>query len=161
MKKITLPLILLLALSLSTAYAQAPDGETYTVQKDDWLSKIAEKEYGDPMAYPVIVEATNAKAAEDDSFSVINDPDVIEVGQKLWLPAQAEAQAPALKPEDVVGIYKTFLPGASSPGLDETLYLNFDNSVRWVTNPTRPRRSSSAMSRRSTPSSVTAPFWGS
>lgn len=43
-------------------------------------------------AYPVIVEATNAKAAEDDSyaacysFAAIENPDLIEVGQKLWIP---------------------------------------------------------------------------
>ena len=38
-----LPLVLALALSLSPAYAQAPDGEAYTVQAGDWLSKLAEK----------------------------------------------------------------------------------------------------------------------
>jgi hypothetical protein len=131
-KSLLLIVLALFGLSLTLAYAQAPDGQEYVVQKDDWLSKIAEKEYGDPLTYPAIVQATNAKAAEDESFSVIEDPDVIEVGQKLWLPAQAETQAPAFQAEDVIGIYKTFLPGASSPGLDETLYLNFDNTVRWV-----------------------------
>ncbi|HEY83667.1 MAG TPA: DUF333 domain-containing protein [Chloroflexi bacterium] len=44
------------------------------------------------MAYPAIIEATNAKAAADDSFAVIDNPDVIEVGQKLWIPA-ADAEA--------------------------------------------------------------------
>ena len=43
--------------------AQAPGGEAYTVQVDDWLSTIAEKGYGDSLAYPAIVAATNAKAA--------------------------------------------------------------------------------------------------
>ncbi len=106
--------------------AQTPEGREYTVQADDWLSKLAQKEYGDPLAYPVIVEATNARAAEDDSFVVITNPDIIEIGQKLWLPAPVE------EPASVAGIYKTFLPGASSPGLDRTLYLNFDNTVRWL-----------------------------
>jgi Cu-Zn family superoxide dismutase len=63
------------------------DGEEYIVQADDWLSKLADKFYGDISAYPVIVDATNAKAAEDESFAVIDNPDVIEVGQKLWIPA--------------------------------------------------------------------------
>ncbi|MCB0164935.1 MAG: alpha/beta fold hydrolase, partial [Anaerolineae bacterium] len=54
-----------------------------------WLSTIAEKQYGDPLAYAAIIEATNAKAAEDESFTVIDDPGVIEVGQKLWLPTEA------------------------------------------------------------------------
>jgi sugar lactone lactonase YvrE len=61
-------------------------GQEYIVQADDWLSKIADKFYGDIFAYPTIVEATNAKAAEDDSFAVIDNPDLIEIGQKLWIP---------------------------------------------------------------------------
>jgi LysM repeat protein len=73
-----------------------PDGQEYVVQANDWLSRLAEKFYGDVMAYPTIVEATNAKAAEDNSFAVINNPDVIEVGQKLWIPnAPAGGTAPA------------------------------------------------------------------
>ncbi len=80
--------------------AQAPEGSEYVVQADDWLSKIAEKELGDALAYPAIVEATNAKAAEDASFTAITDPNVIDVGQKLWLPAPAgsAAMAPAPAP---------------------------------------------------------------
>ena len=34
--------------------------ENYTVQADDWLSKLADKFYGDIFAYPAIFEATNA-----------------------------------------------------------------------------------------------------
>ncbi len=94
MKKLFL-VFAILALSLFVvggvlAAPSAQGGEEYTVQAGDWLSKIAEKYYGDIMAYPTIVEATNAKAAEDDSFAVIDNPDVIEVGQKLWIPAAAE-----------------------------------------------------------------------
>ena len=66
-------------------------GQEYTVQADDWLSKLAEKNYGDVLAWPVIWRATNAKAEEDASFAAIPDPDVIEVGQKLWIPDEAEA----------------------------------------------------------------------
>lgn len=92
MKKTALCLALVLALSLSISAAlaappaQEAGGEEYIVQKGDWLSKIADRYYGDPMAYPAIVEATNAKAAEDDSFAVIDNPDLIFVGQKLWIP---------------------------------------------------------------------------
>ena len=82
-KSLLLIILTLFGLSLSPAYAQAPEGQEYTVQKDDWLSKIAEKEYGDPLAYPAIVEATNAKAAEDDGFIVITNPHVIKVGQTV------------------------------------------------------------------------------
>ena len=97
MQKTTSILIvtLFLALNLNSISAQAPTGREYVVQADDWLSKIAEKEYGDPLAFPAIVEATNAKAAEDSSFTPIDNPDVIEIGQKLWLPTLPEFEAPA------------------------------------------------------------------
>jgi hypothetical protein len=61
-------------------------GQAYIVQADDWLSKLADKFYGDIFAYPTIVEATNAKAKEDSSFATITNPDLIEIGQKLWIP---------------------------------------------------------------------------
>ena len=57
---------------------------------------------GNVLAYPAIVEATNAKAAEDASFATIEDPNVIVIGQKLWLPGtgtsdsgEVEAPTPA------------------------------------------------------------------
>jgi hypothetical protein len=98
MRKVTLVItIFVLGLSVSVASAAPPGqdtGEVYTVQKDDWLSKIAEKYYGDMFAYPLIVEATNAKAAEDASFALIDNPDRLEIGQKLWIPdAAGMAQA--------------------------------------------------------------------
>jgi nucleoid-associated protein YgaU len=37
------------------------------VQADDWLSNLADKFYGDLLAYPAIVEATNQQNAADDS----------------------------------------------------------------------------------------------
>ena len=52
----------LLATLLGVAYA-APlqqGGEEYTVQADDWLSKLAEKNYGDVLAWPVIWKGTLA-----------------------------------------------------------------------------------------------------
>ena len=81
----------LLVGALGVAQAAPPaqteaEGQEYIVQADDWLSKLADKFYGDIFAYPSIVEATNAKAAEDDSFAVIDNPDLIEIGQKLWIP---------------------------------------------------------------------------
>ncbi|MCB0165498.1 MAG: extracellular solute-binding protein [Anaerolineae bacterium] len=67
------------------------EGITYVVQADDWLSRLAEKFYGDRLAYPAIVDATNAKAAEDNSYTVIDNPDVIDIGQKLFIPTTQEA----------------------------------------------------------------------
>ncbi len=71
------------------------------VQADDWLSKIAEKFYGDPLAYPAIADATNAKAQTDASYATIANADLIEVGWKLCIPAAAEAEASLAKPETV------------------------------------------------------------
>ena len=62
------------------------------VQADDWLSKIAEKIYGDVLAYPAIAEATNAKSVEDNTFAKIENVDVIEVGWKLCVPSLADAE---------------------------------------------------------------------
>lgn len=92
-----LPLVLLLVLTSAPVIAapawQVPDGEAYTVQGGDWLSKIAEKYYSDAQQYPTIIEATNAKAAQDPSFTTINNPDLIEIGQKLWVPIQRDENA--------------------------------------------------------------------
>lgn len=79
--------------------AADPPGEgiEYIVQPGDWLTKIAIAYYGDPDAYRDIVEATNAKAAEDASFAVIRNANYLEVGQKLWLPRQP-GMAPKVTP---------------------------------------------------------------
>lgn len=72
--KLFIPFILVLLAALPTAVlaqegGEAMEGEAmmaevscqqdYTVQSDDWLSKIAEKFYGDVLAFPAIAEATN------------------------------------------------------------------------------------------------------
>lgn len=67
--------------------------EEYTVQADDWLSKISEKLLGDVLAYPAIAAATNQKHAADATFVEIANLDVIEVGWKLCVPGAEEAQA--------------------------------------------------------------------
>jgi nucleoid-associated protein YgaU len=54
-----------------------PAGKTYTVVKGDSLSKIARREYGDANKWRKIFEANK---------DVIDDPDLIEVGQDLIIP---------------------------------------------------------------------------
>ncbi len=76
-----------------TAQTEVTCTETVAVQADDWLSKLAEKYYGDPLAFPAIFEATNAKAASDDSFTPIDNPNLIEVGWNLCIPSAGDAQA--------------------------------------------------------------------
>lgn len=82
--------------------------ETYTVQADDWLSKIADKFLGDTLAYPAIAAATNEAHAGDASFAAIANPDEIEVGWKVCIPSAEQAQAllaaaapPALEPANL------------------------------------------------------------
>lgn len=67
--------------------------EEYTVQVDDWLSKISEKLLGDVLAFPAIAEATNQKHATDATFAEVTNADVIEVGWKLCIPGAEDAQA--------------------------------------------------------------------
>jgi hypothetical protein len=51
--------------------------EFYVIQKGDSLSKIAEQYYGDPMKYPIILEANR---------EVIKDADLIYPGQTIRIP---------------------------------------------------------------------------
>jgi iron complex transport system substrate-binding protein len=63
------------------------------VQTDDWLSKLADKYYGDALAFPAIVAATNQHHAADDSFAYIASPHLIEPGWKLCVASPADATA--------------------------------------------------------------------
>ena len=94
-KTIILFVLLLFALTVGFAGAArlSQGGEDYTVQADDWLSKLADKFYGDPFSWPAIWLATNQKATEDDGYANIVNPNIIEVGQKLWIPTADEAGA--------------------------------------------------------------------
>lgn len=93
--KIALLLVFLFTLSPIATHAQeAVTCETdVVVQVNDWLSKIADKFYGDVLAFPAIVEATNAAASTDSSYAVIDNPDVIEPGWKLCIPSVEDAEA--------------------------------------------------------------------
>lgn len=54
-----------------------PEARFYTVEKGDYLSKIAKAMYGDAMKYPVIFEANKP---------MLTDPDKIYPGQVLRIP---------------------------------------------------------------------------
>ena len=100
---LVLSLLALFTVQSVAAAAPAPQEsmgceQEVVVQADDWLSKIAEKVYGDVLAYPAIAEATNAQHAVDDSFAMIENVDVIEVGWKLCVPSPADAQAMINRP---------------------------------------------------------------
>lgn len=85
--------------------------QTYIVQQGDWLSTIARQAYGDSLAWSAIVDATNAAARSDATFTAITNPERIEVGQKLCLPVRA-GTPPALPPS---------LVAAATPALTATL----------------------------------------
>jgi len=97
---LTILLVLAFVLSLTphtTSAAPVWQGvaceEDVVVQADDWLSKLADKFYGDVLAFPAIVEATNQAHAADDSYARIDNSDVIDVGWKLCVPNTEDAQA--------------------------------------------------------------------
>jgi peptide/nickel transport system substrate-binding protein len=86
----------MLAIAAPVAVAAPPvqdGGQDYVVVNDDWLSKLADKYLGNLLAYPAIMELTNQKAAEDSSYTTITNPDLIEVGWKIYIPSAAEAEA--------------------------------------------------------------------
>jgi ABC-type transport system substrate-binding protein len=125
-------LLLMIAATLVPAPAVAQDEVTcesdVVVQADDWLSKIADKFYGNVLAFPAIADATNAKAASDDSYTTISDVNIIEPGWKLCLPSTAEVQD--LLTEEVMvaapreGGTITVVQGPEPVSLDPTIDIN-------------------------------------
>ncbi len=94
-KKLILIITIIAMLGLFTlpVAAQGPScADDYTVQANDWLSKLADRYFGSIFAYPAIVDATNLAAQSDDSYSKIVNPDEIEVGQKLCIPDKQVAE---------------------------------------------------------------------
>lgn len=97
-KVILLTCLLMLSITAVIALAAPPQQGTtceqdYVVQADDWLSKLADKYYGDLLAYPAIFDATNAAATEGGVYAPIANPDAIEVGQTLCIPSAADVEA--------------------------------------------------------------------
>jgi peptide/nickel transport system substrate-binding protein len=84
-------IVTLLPMAGLASAAPPAQEEVYTVQKDDSLWGLAEKYLGSGSAYPAIVMATNAKFKEDETFTYIADPGLIQPGWKLVIPGTAEA----------------------------------------------------------------------
>lgn len=96
MKKVlTIALIFLLGMAAlpvaSSAQASIACEFEYTVQAGDWLSKIAEKYYGQVLAYPAIVTAANTDSG--DAYTDIVDPNLIEPGWTLCIPSGEDMAA--------------------------------------------------------------------
>jgi hypothetical protein len=103
--------LLIVILPTSLVNAQG-EGEDYTVQADDWLSKLADKFYGDTNAYWAIMSATNQANAEDPSYVKITNPDILEVGDKLRIPSSEDAQAFMANFDPVQNVGSLFASGA-------------------------------------------------
>ncbi len=126
---ITVLLVGLLPLSALAAPPEQPEEiacmEEYTVQADDWLSKIAAKFLGQPLAYPALVTATNQKQAQDTAFAQITNPDLIEVGWKICVPSAEEAERLLLSSQLQGGEVQV------TNGLNRTLLFS-ELPQRWV-----------------------------
>jgi polar amino acid transport system substrate-binding protein len=97
-KLVNLVIVLSLLMLLVPAVAMAQEGELkgqeYTIQQDDWLSKLAEKYLGNVLAYDAIVEATNKMAEmQPEKYAKIENADLIEPGWVIFVPEAAEAPA--------------------------------------------------------------------
>jgi glucose/mannose transport system substrate-binding protein len=100
MKKLlnlTLIAVMLLVLMPIAASAQGPVTcqEEVTVQKDDWLSKYADKYFGNVLSWPAIMALHNQAAqADPQKFpDKIVNADVLEVGWAICIPTEQEANA--------------------------------------------------------------------
>ncbi len=129
---------------------QSSAGEVYVVQADDGLGKITEKYYYNAALYWFIVQATKAKAEEDDTFAAFGPPFNLEIGQKLWIPAYdtlashtpflpqvAEIEMPAdtliFSPDDKLLVLNSW----ASSGEPKIVQVRDTETwgLRWETNP--------------------------
>jgi putative spermidine/putrescine transport system substrate-binding protein len=125
-----LTLVMLLALLLAPA-ALAQDEvvceSDYIVQADDWLSKIADKTFGDVQAYQAIADATNAKNDTDPGYAKIENVDIIEPGWKLCIPPAETAQtAVSAEAEQTATEMDALIAAAQAEGMLTTIALPHD-----------------------------------
>jgi branched-chain amino acid transport system substrate-binding protein len=119
---LALVIVMLAVLVPVAGAAPQAQGEEYTVRAGDWLSKLADKYLGDPMAYSALLLATNKKHGEDATFAYIDSPDLIEPGWKLWIPSADEAAALMAAPKGTtykIGFAPSVTGGGSSLGVPE------------------------------------------
>lgn len=77
--------------------------ETYTVVSGDTLGALAQKYLGSNGLYKQIADATNAANKVDSTFATIADPNILEVGWKLCIPAKPAGTAAATTPAAPAG----------------------------------------------------------
>jgi hypothetical protein len=117
------------ALLVSATWAADTPATVYVMQADDRLEKLAEKYYSDPLAYPTIIQATNAQAAIDDRFTTIESPARVIVGQRLVIPNRTpgsteitrSASGPTAEQQKLLA---TLERKGVPPELDNEIWLN-------------------------------------
>lgn len=124
-------LLLIFAPTVALMQAEIACEQDVTVQANDSLSRLAGQFYGDVLAFPAIIEATNAKAATDSSYAQIDNASVIAVGSKLCLPSAADAQT-LLEKSGVSATAAVVDPSVDRVGFPEgyqeefTIFYEFD-----------------------------------
>jgi nucleoid-associated protein YgaU len=68
--------------------AESTAGQAYVVQPGDTLTALAQEYLGSETRYKEIVAATNEMAKQDPAYKQITDPNMIVVGQQIWIPAR-------------------------------------------------------------------------
>jgi heat shock protein HslJ len=131
--------VVTLLLGLSSVFGIVPQpiqaqgalacAETYTVQPGDWLSKVAQRYYGDPLAYDQLVTAANANP--DDEYTDIENPDLIEPGWLLCIESNGQTGQPAESTDSLTAI----TPQLVGPVWQWQQTLMNDNSVWEPANP--------------------------
>ena len=88
-------LVLAMVLPMASMVSAAPllqDGQEYVIEQGDTLAGLAEKYIGTTDDVVAIIAATAEKAATDETFAKINDPNLIEPGWKVWIPSKDVAK---------------------------------------------------------------------
>ncbi|MFQ5813767.1 MAG: LysM peptidoglycan-binding domain-containing protein, partial [Anaerolineae bacterium] len=126
---VVLALAILLILGTSAASGAPPTDEemTYTVKLGDNLWTLAEKYLGSGPAYWAIASSTNVKYEEDTSFALIENPDLIHPGWKLFIPSIDEQGVISL-PDAVHGGHD---PGCALYCAMSKLHQDFDDDGVW------------------------------
>lgn len=83
--KVFSSLAIILSFLTLQVQAQTP-GQSYTIQANDWLSKVSNTAYQNPHLYHRIIDGTNEKALLDPSFRKITQANDLRIGQKVWIP---------------------------------------------------------------------------
>ena len=124
--------LLVPVLGVGTAYAQVPEGQDYTVQKDDNLWNLADKYLGNGAAYQAIIIATYQANAVDESYMVAYDPSLIQVGWKLRIPTTELAEEYLAAPPPAPTLEKTLIEFWSTDNEEERVAVYEEVAARFM-----------------------------